>query len=78
MPCGYGLNAAAADADCHREQLERIAPRAIGEGRAFIVDGSSYFNRSGPRVVDGIEILTELLHPGRLGRAVSKAAAKWP
>ena len=30
---------------------------------AFVVDASSYFNRSGPRVVDGIEILSTLLHP---------------
>ncbi|KPJ95405.1 MAG: hypothetical protein AMS18_02920, partial [Gemmatimonas sp. SG8_17] len=40
-----------------------IGPRAIGEDRAFVVDASSYFNRSGPRVVDGVEILAALLHP---------------
>ena len=27
------------------------------------VDGSAYFNRSGPRMVDGVEILGALLHP---------------
>ncbi len=63
MPCGYNLEAAQADADRHTAQLQAIAPRAIQEGRAFVVDASSYFNRSGPRVVDGIEILSTLLHP---------------
>ncbi|RIK36627.1 MAG: cobalamin-binding protein, partial [Chloroflexi bacterium] len=29
----------------------------------FAVDGSAYFNRPGPRVMDGIELLAELLHP---------------
>jgi hypothetical protein len=28
-----------------------------------VVDGSAYFNRSGPRVVDGVEMLAALLHP---------------
>ena len=64
MPCGYGLPQARADAGRHGRALARVAPRAIAEGRAFVVDGSAYFNRSGPRVVDGVEILAALLHPG--------------
>ena len=27
------------------------------------MDGSSYFNRPGPRIVDGLEILAEIIHP---------------
>lgn len=63
MPCGYGLVASRRDAAGHAELLAGLAPRAIDDGRAFVLDGSSYFNRSGPRVVDGIEILGGLLHP---------------
>jgi iron complex transport system substrate-binding protein len=63
MPCGYGLEAALQDAGRHEEQLMRVAPRAVAAGRAFVVDGSAYFNRSGPRMVDGVEILGALLHP---------------
>ena len=63
MPCGYKLETARSDADRHADRLEQVAPRAIGEGRAFVVDASSYFNRSGPRTVDGVEILAALLHP---------------
>lgn len=62
MPCGYGVEASVADAEKHRPQLQRVAPRAIAQGRAYVVDGSSYFNRSGPRVVDGIELTASLLH----------------
>ncbi len=65
MPCGYGLEAARRDADRYAPELLNIAPRAVLEDRAFVVDASSYFNRSGPRVIDGVEILAALLHPGR-------------
>lgn len=63
MPCGYKLDAAHSDADRFAERLIEVAPRAVDEGRAFVVDASSYFNRSGPRSVDGVEILAALLHP---------------
>ena len=65
MPCGYGLEASCADADIHAERLAELAPRAVTEGRAFVVDGSSYFNRSGPRAVDGVEILAGLFRDGQ-------------
>jgi len=75
MPCGFGLAAAREDADRARARLMAVAPRAIREGRAWVVDASSYFNRSGPRVVRGIEILAELLHGGEPDGVT---AARWP
>lgn len=77
MPCGYGLEASREDADAHAEGLVAIAPRAIAAGRAWIVDGSAYFNRSGPRVVTGVEILAGLLHPERVGAPDPATAAVW-
>jgi len=66
MPCGFGVEAAAADARAHADRLATAAPRAIANGRAFVVDASAYFNRSGPRFVTGVEILAGLLHPERV------------
>lgn len=37
--------------------------RAVNAGRVFITDGNAYFNRPGPRLVDSLEILAEILHP---------------
>jgi iron complex transport system substrate-binding protein len=37
--------------------------RAVRAGRVFLGDGNQYFNRPGPRVVESLEILAELLHP---------------
>lgn len=65
MPCGYTLGGARADADRYAEKLLAVASRAVSAGRAFVVDGSAYFNRSGPRMVDGVEILAAVLHPHR-------------
>jgi len=77
MPCGYGLEAAHADADRHAERLAAVAPRALADGRAWVVDASSYFNRSGPRVVRGVEILAGLLHPDALPAPVAEEARRW-
>ena len=65
MPCGYGLGASVREAARFDTQLRELGPRAFAHDRAWAVDGSSYFNRSGPRVVDGIEILAGILHPGQ-------------
>jgi iron complex transport system substrate-binding protein len=31
--------------------------------RVYMMDGSAYFNRPGPRLVDSLEILAHALHP---------------
>ncbi len=63
MPCGFSLNQALSE-------LSRISfpptwqhLRAVRNGNVYAVDGSAYFNRPGPRIVDGLEILGEILHP---------------
>lgn len=66
MPCGYGLDRSRTEADAYADRLRAVASRAVTEGRAWVVDGSSYFNRSGPRVAEGVEILGRMLHPDRL------------
>lgn len=42
--------------------------QAVASGRVFVTDGNAYFNRSGPRLVESLEILAEILHPERFGR----------
>ena len=76
-PCGYDLAAARADAERHRPRLEKAAPGAIDRGRAWLLH-SSYFSRSGPRVVDGVEALAALLHPDAYpGAALAGRAERW-
>lgn len=37
---------------------------AVRSGRVYVMDGSQYFSRPGPRLVDSLEILAHALHPG--------------
>jgi iron complex transport system substrate-binding protein len=62
MPCGYGLQAAVEEAS--RSLLGR--PGLAGVEAIVVVDASAYCSRPGPRLVDGVEILAAVLHPGRL------------
>ena len=63
MPCGYDLIRT-------REEFLRVRERypwedlhAFRDGRAYLVDANSYFSRPGPRLVEGLELLAELIHP---------------
>jgi iron complex transport system substrate-binding protein len=51
-PCGFNLARAQAEADLVRARIE-----AVGAERVIVLDGSAYFNRPGPRLVDSLELL---------------------
>jgi iron complex transport system substrate-binding protein len=57
MPCGFSLERTI-------EEYGRTKFLPGWSGAVYAVDGSSYFNRSGPRLVDGVEILAEIFHRG--------------
>jgi iron complex transport system substrate-binding protein len=63
MPCGFDVERSARDAGllARRPGWETLA--AVRSGEIWAVRGGAYFNRPGPRVVDGVEILAEILHP---------------
>jgi iron complex transport system substrate-binding protein len=70
MPCGFDLAGAVAQAST---LLAR--PEAAHLGRIVAVDANAYFSRPGPRVVDGVELLADLLHglDGPLGSDIPGA-----
>lgn len=63
MPCGYGLAEAREQARAFKNIQEFASTPAARNGGVFAVDGSSYFSRPGPRLIDGLEILAWILHP---------------
>lgn len=78
IPCGLS-----------RAQTLRELPRATGRpgwgelpavrrGEVWHADGPSYFNGGGPRLVDGLEILAEILHPEVFPRRRGRAYARLP
>lgn len=63
MPCGYRLEETAARTRTLGDRKGWGSLPAVRSGQLYAVDGSWYFNRPGPRVVDGIEMLVRILHP---------------
>ena len=63
MPCGYHLDRAVEEAAAVTTQTWWRDLPAARKGRVWAMDGSSYFNRPGPRLVNGLEILAHILHP---------------
>ena len=49
---------------------------AVREGRVWAVDATSYFSRPGPRVVEGAEILSRLIHPEAFGEPSETEAVR--
>jgi iron complex transport system substrate-binding protein len=63
MPCGFDLTRTIAEWGSTSLPDGWSEIRAVRDGRVFAVDGSAYFSRPGPRVIDGIELLAELIDP---------------
>ncbi|MGI9592789.1 MAG: ABC transporter substrate-binding protein, partial [Myxococcota bacterium] len=69
LPCGFDLARTRAELAPLTERPAWRGLRAVREGRVFVTDGSQYFNRPGPRLVDSLEILAEILHPAEFAPA---------
>lgn len=74
MPCGFSIERARAEADRLAEKPFWRELKAVRQGRVYIVDGGTYFNRPGPRLADSLEIMAEILHPEDFKFGFSKKA----
>jgi len=61
-PCGYRLDGAA---ELGQQVIERGHLPANAE--VWAIDADAVVVRPGPRVVDGVEIIAQILHPDRCG-----------
>jgi len=63
-PCGFDLAQTAANAADLTDRDGWRALRAVRNDRAHAVDGHHLMNRPGPRLVETLEVLAALVHPG--------------
>jgi len=63
MPCGFHLRETVDEWAATRRPPGYEAWQAVRRGQVFALDGSAYFSRPGPRVIDGIELLAEIFDP---------------
>ena len=63
LPCGFDIGRTRQEMPALTTRPDWAQLQAVREGKVFLLDGNQYFNRPGPRLVESLEILAELLHP---------------
>ncbi len=62
-PCGFDIERTRQEMPTFTGRAEWSRLKAVREKRVYLADGNQYFNRPGPRLVESLEILAEVLHP---------------
>ena len=63
IPCGFAIERTLKEMELLLQQPGFSDLKAVKNNRLYIADGNQYFNRPGPRIVDSIEILAEIINP---------------
>ena len=63
MPCGFEVKRALQDVALLAANDAWASLPAVQNQRVYVIDASAYTSRSGPRLVTGLEIMAEMMHP---------------
>ena len=63
MPCGFDVKRGLEDVPILAQRDGWKDLPAVRNDRVYVVDASAYTSRSGPRLVTGLEIMAEMIHP---------------
>jgi len=63
LPCGFDIERTRQDLPLLAQKPGWPQLQAVQNHRVYLADGNQYFNRPGPRIVESLEILAEILHP---------------
>ncbi|ODA68168.1 corrinoid ABC transporter substrate-binding protein [Methyloligella halotolerans] len=61
-PCGFDIARTLEEMPSLEQRPGWNDLKAVRENKVFVADGNQYFNRPGPRVVESLQILAEILH----------------
>jgi len=77
MPCGFTFDKTLSEGSSLTSLPFWEKLTAVKNNQVWVVDGPSYFNQSGPRVIEnGIEILAKIIHPDKFGVPSKEEAIK--
>jgi iron complex transport system substrate-binding protein len=62
LPCGFPPERTLAETNLLTRRPGWADLPAVRSGQVWVLDGPAYFNRPGPRVVRGVEVLAHVLH----------------
>ena len=63
MACGFNLSRSKAEMSSLSKKPEWSQLNSVQNQQVYLTDGNHYFNRPGPRLVESLEIIAEILHP---------------
>ena len=75
MPCGFEVKRGLEDVPTVKALEGWNSLPAVQDNRVYVVDASAYTSRSGPRLVTGLEIMAEILHPELFSGLIPEAGA---
>ena len=76
MPCGFEVPRGMEDVPLLTAKEGWQSLPAVQNDRVFVIDASNYTSRSGPRLVTGLEILAEMIHPQLFAGMIPEAGAR--
>jgi iron complex transport system substrate-binding protein len=76
MPCGFSIDRTLTEMDLMTSRPGWTDLPAVKSGAVYVVDGAAYFNRPGPRLVEGMELLAALFHPSLFGEHLPAGACR--
>ena len=62
MPCGYDIKKSLIEIKTLESKKGWGSLKAVRNRNVYITDGNQFFNRPGPRIIESIEILLEIIH----------------
>jgi iron complex transport system substrate-binding protein len=62
-PCGFDNKRTLEEIHLIEQQPHYSALKAVRNKRVYVADGNQYFNRPGPRLIESLEIMAEILYP---------------
>lgn len=62
-PCGFDIARTLEELPALERRPGWRELKAVRGNRVYVADGNAYFHRPGPRLVESLEILAEILHP---------------
>ena len=75
MPCGFDVKRALEDVPLLTRQEGWESLPAVRNNRVYVIDAGAYTSRSGPRIVAGLEIMAEMIHPELFSGMIPEAGA---
>ena len=75
MPCGFDVKRGLQDLPLLSDKDGWASLPAVKNNRVYVIDAGAYTSRSGPRLVDGLEILAEMIHPDLFSGMIPESGA---